>query len=135
MPMDKKRYPDNWKEIALEVKTQADWKCKKCGRQCTKPGESHTDTRNTLTVHHLDHRPENSNQGNLVALCSGCHLQIHGHVKRQVAKCGERMTISDLPPAMVAGVGDSWMRYYPVKTPGEEYKPKRYMTQIVDQNE
>lgn len=31
MPMDRSRYPDNWKEIANAVKERAGWKCEKCG--------------------------------------------------------------------------------------------------------
>ena len=41
MPMDRKRYPANWDEIARRVKDEADWKCEVCGRQCRRPGEPH----------------------------------------------------------------------------------------------
>ena len=27
MPMDRKRYPKDWKQIAFEIKQEADWKC------------------------------------------------------------------------------------------------------------
>lgn len=38
--MDKKLYPQNWGQIALEVKTAADWICQDCGRPCRRPGEN-----------------------------------------------------------------------------------------------
>lgn len=37
-----------------------------------------THSKVVLTVHHRDHRPENSDdEANLVALCQDCHLAIH----------------------------------------------------------
>lgn len=32
-------YPDNWEEIAAEIKLSADWRCEECDRDCRKPGE------------------------------------------------------------------------------------------------
>ena len=31
MPMDKSKYPQDWKQIALEVKERANWTCEECG--------------------------------------------------------------------------------------------------------
>ena len=31
MPMDRKRYPFNWDEIARSIKERAGWKCEECG--------------------------------------------------------------------------------------------------------
>lgn len=39
MPMERHRYPDNWDEIATQVKEEAGWKCEECGKQCRRPGE------------------------------------------------------------------------------------------------
>lgn len=75
MPMDKKRYPKNWREIALGVKEAAGWKCEECGKQCRKPGEPFDTHKRTLTVHHKDHVPENCDPSNLIALCAPCHLR------------------------------------------------------------
>jgi hypothetical protein len=33
------RYPDNWNEIALELKKKANWTCAKCQRKCLEPGK------------------------------------------------------------------------------------------------
>ena len=39
MTIDKKRYPDKWKELALSVKEAAGWRCQCCNRSYYKPGE------------------------------------------------------------------------------------------------
>lgn len=67
-------YPDNWNEIALAVKEEADWKCVRCGRR------HDPETGYTLTVHHLDINPANCAWWNVVALCQRCHLHIQGKV-------------------------------------------------------
>ena len=102
MPMDRRLYPDNWYELALAIKTEANWCCTECGRPCRQPGESPEDAiariertnhpkvaelwdvvedaepvarlgRFTLTVAHLDHEPGNCDRNNLKALCAPCH--------------------------------------------------------------
>lgn len=75
MPMNRGRYPKDWKEIALRVKEDAEWKCEFCGKQCRKPGEPFDTHRNTLTVAHMDHIPEHMERENLKALCAPCHLR------------------------------------------------------------
>lgn len=62
-------YPENWNEIATEIKVAAGWKCENCGHP--------HDPKNgfTLTVHHLDANPQNNDPNNLVALCQRCHLR------------------------------------------------------------
>ena len=65
-------YPDNWSEIAFNLKQSNQWRCEHCG---------HIDDRFTghvLTVHHLDMNPSNCDSSNLVALCQRCHLHIQG---------------------------------------------------------
>ena len=101
MPMQRDRYPAQWQEIALQVKTEANWTCEQCGRECKKPGESWTDfidrvvpkvhctdsynllheitekpTRFVLTTAHLNHVPEDVTRSNLKALCSACHCRM-----------------------------------------------------------
>ena len=75
MPMDKARYPADWKAIARQVKEKAGWRCQSCGKQCRKPGEPLDTHQRTLTVHHIDHCPENCSPDNLIALCAPCHLR------------------------------------------------------------
>lgn len=79
MPMDRSRYPPNWDDIARRVKEEAGWTCKRCGRECYRPGEpvEGEPTLNrqfVLTVHHKDHDPQNNDPDNLEALCAPCHL-------------------------------------------------------------
>lgn len=80
MPIDRKRYPDNWEEIAREIKRASDWTCQECGRDCSLSrliSDRSRRARYTLTVHHQDYNPANNDRSNLIALCSGCHLQKH----------------------------------------------------------
>lgn len=102
MPIERNRYPENWPEISLSVKQEANWTCQHCQRPCRKSGEtwwefieriqgtSHVDLdwinqtavsticnypqRFTLTTAHLDQNPGNNHRENLAALCSVCHL-------------------------------------------------------------
>ncbi len=83
MPSRHNRYPPDWKEIATAIKNNANWRCRKCGMQCIKPGD---DTLHltpsermarTLTVHHSNYVPEDNRPENLIPLCTGCHLSYH----------------------------------------------------------
>lgn len=75
MPMDRKRYPSDWEDIAYRVKQKADWKCQVCGKQCRRPDEPFYTHRRTLTVAHLNHIPEDCSEENLKAMCAPCHLR------------------------------------------------------------
>lgn len=92
MPWDRSLYPDNWDELALEIKNEANWTCQACSRPCRKPGEDLADLakrlppvwlpyfqekprRFVLTVAHMDHRPENCDRKNLRAWCVPCHAR------------------------------------------------------------
>jgi len=77
MPIKKenrKRYPDNWAEISLDIRNnRANNKCEFCGAKNKKPHPI-TGSKVVLTVAHLDHTPENCHYDNLKALCQKCHL-------------------------------------------------------------
>ncbi len=81
--MSKSRYPDNWEEIAFNIKSEANWKCAKCGMQCIKPEDDVSKLtksermKRTLMVHHRNYKPEDNRPENLVALCSADHLAFH----------------------------------------------------------
>ena len=67
-------YPENWPEIARQVKIKKHWRCERCG---------HLDDRQSghvLTVHHLDGDKANCADWNLAALCQRCHLHIQAKV-------------------------------------------------------
>lgn len=61
-------YPENWDEIALEIKEAAGWRCEHCGHPHDPPAGY------TLTTHHLDSNKSNCDRINLVAFCQRCHL-------------------------------------------------------------
>ena len=63
-------YPDNWEQIATEIKDDAGWCCENCDRF------HNVETGYMLTVHHLDGDKANCSHKNLVALCQRCHLRI-----------------------------------------------------------
>lgn len=113
MPMDRSRYPDNWDEIASEVKNRADWECQECFRPCRRPGETWDDfkrsmlghltqddlshlSRFTLTVAHLDQNPSNNDPANLKALCAPCHLR-HDAPYREANSMAKRERAGQLP--------------------------------------
>lgn len=75
MPMERERYPADWKRIALAKKESTGWRCEVCGKQCRKPGEPFDTHRRTLTVAHLNHEPEDCLDENLKAMCAPCHLK------------------------------------------------------------
>ena len=98
MPMEKGRYPSDWRLIAQAVKEAAGWRCQQCGKQCRKPGErlgtpGKAGHQWTLTVHHRDHKPENCSTENLVALCAPCHLRAdaawHAERRRKKKEAGK----------------------------------------------
>ncbi len=68
-------YPDNWGDIAKDIKERAGWRCEHCGHEHD-PATGHT-----LTVHHLDMHPPNCDYTNLVALCQRCHLHVQAKWK------------------------------------------------------
>jgi hypothetical protein len=80
------RYPKNWKAISTRIRFErADGRCEcegECGRHergercAARHGRRHPVTHSivVLTVAHLDHTPENSDDENLRAMCQRCHL-------------------------------------------------------------
>lgn len=61
-------YPENWDEIATEVKEAANWKCERCGHR-HEPEAGYT-----LTVAHMIPDKSLVERWNLAALCQRCHL-------------------------------------------------------------
>jgi hypothetical protein len=95
MPIDSKRYPANWKQIAKDVKEAAGWRCQHCGQLCLRPGEKPSSpnrsewTKAVLSVHHANFTPEDNTKENLLALCSPCHLALHALAKRKNVSPGQ----------------------------------------------
>ena len=67
-------YPDNWPEIAQQIKDAAGWKCVRCGHPHD-PENGYV-----LTCHHLDMDCQNNAWWNTPALCQRCHLHIQAKV-------------------------------------------------------
>lgn len=95
MPINKKDYSDNWKEIVAGIKKRADNKCELCGGV-----NGETTARRTkivLTVHHIDRNKKNNKLINLIALCQKCHLRLdlEHHIenarKTRLGKSGKRL--------------------------------------------
>jgi len=102
MPMDRSKYPDNWDEIATDVKEQAGWQCEKCDLQCRFPGEKFDTHKRTLTVAHINHVEMDCRPENLVALCPACHLRYDGErkamqrlAKRRIQRNADRPLIDE----------------------------------------
>jgi 5-methylcytosine-specific restriction endonuclease McrA len=80
-----REYPNNWTEIATEIKRSVGYHCNRCGLKCLPPAHSyrHLDLslrrRLSAQVHHIDGDPSHNDRANLVCLCSGCHLAMHRH--------------------------------------------------------
>jgi len=68
MPWKRELYPDDWEEIAREVKEKYGNKCLRCGSPSVKG--------RILTVHHLDKKPMNCALWNIFPLCQVCHLHL-----------------------------------------------------------
>ena len=85
-PENRTRYPPDWSAISRRIRFErAHGRCE-CLGECGTPrhpdrcyarhGEPHpvTGSMVVLTVAHLDHQPENCDDGNLRAMCQKCHL-------------------------------------------------------------
>jgi hypothetical protein len=85
-PENLARYPSDWKQISLRIRTErAAGRCEclgECGRgthtgRCPNlnGGQAYgTGSKVVLTVAHLDHTPENCDPTNHRAMGQGCHL-------------------------------------------------------------
>lgn len=89
MKKNKSHYPKNWDEISISVKTEAGWRCEKCG-EAFEPGCNikyfglkSNRKQLTFTVHHKDRNPMNNKRENLIALCSACHCRAELPIIRQ----------------------------------------------------
>lgn len=83
---EKERYPEDWPAISYHIKfNRAGGRCEcegECGRgthegRCpNQHGQAAygTGSKVILTTAHLNHTPEDCSDGNLRAMCQGCHL-------------------------------------------------------------
>lgn len=74
MPIDRTRYPPDWKEISYRIRFErAGGRCEQCGAA---HGEPHpiTGKKVKLQTAHLNRRPEETSDEDLRALCARCHF-------------------------------------------------------------
>ena len=69
MPIDKSKYPTNWKEISNKRKKSFGYICLYCLRPRLR--------NNPITTHHIDHDPMHNEEHNLAPLHGSCHLLFH----------------------------------------------------------
>jgi hypothetical protein len=74
------RYPRDWPAISFRIRRdRAGWRCEQVDSNGIRCGATHgephpmTGSKVVLTVAHLDHTPENCDDGNLLAMCQRCH--------------------------------------------------------------
>ncbi|MCX4827147.1 hypothetical protein OG746_26865 [Streptomyces sp. NBC_01016] len=105
-PENRDRYPANWREISLRIRTiRAAGRCEcrgECGDnhngRCTaENGQAHPVTGSTvvLTTAHRDHIPEHVDDVNLFAACQRCHLRYDAAHHRATAAATRRRAIED----------------------------------------
>jgi hypothetical protein len=86
MPVDRSRYPSNWRKVSLTIRRVAGWRCEWCKIENGAPLPGGREGRVVLTVAHLgtpyaDGRPGDKHdkhdirRENLAALCARCHLR------------------------------------------------------------
>jgi hypothetical protein len=77
MPIDRERYPNDWKDVSTLQKRRAGNKCELCGLEnYTTVLRGEKRTRIVLTVHHIDGNLLNNSYPNLIVLCQKCHLRL-----------------------------------------------------------
>jgi len=106
-PSEKARYPKNWKDISLRIKSRSGGRCEclgECGIDHRLEGEviyrcfeMHGKKAQTFrgmvvfTTAHLDHTPENCADENLKSMCQRCHLRYdHKHHMKNAKATRER---------------------------------------------
>ena len=88
-------YPKNWEEISLAIRKRSDGRCEctgECGLHCRTNGVHRCWEMNgkkalfakgkiVLTVAHLCHHPECSDEDHLKSMCNKCHLRFDSRMK------------------------------------------------------
>lgn len=109
MPIDYKKYPENWKQIIKAEKEKTGNKCKLCGapngEKVLRPVDIKKSkypwyhlkgvlfevarmTKIVLTVHHIDGDIKNNHPANLLVCCQRCHLilDMYKHIQNRAKR-------------------------------------------------
>lgn len=103
---ERHRYPKDWQTISHRIRFErADGRCEcdgRCGtghmgRCAARHGQPHpvTGSKVILTTAHLDHRPENCDDANLMAACQRCHLAYDAELHVETRRVNR--TVGQLP--------------------------------------
>ena len=82
--LPKNAYPNNWKDLSLQIRQNAKHTCSDCGKDCN-------DQKKDLHVHHIDGMKWNNKINNLKVLCSECHSNQPGHKHMKRATSHKRV--------------------------------------------
>lgn len=98
MPMDRSKYPKDWKAISHRIRFErAKGKCERCDAENYRPHPV-TGSKVVLTTAHLDHDTTNNRDDNLMAMCQRCHLRhdakLHAENAWQTRR--KKMAIGDM---------------------------------------
>ena len=107
-PEERARYPADWRMISRAIRARANDRCE--GSPGHYPdcraenGQPHpvTGSRVVLTVAHLNHKPEDCDAANLMAMCQRCHLTYDAkhHARNARATRRANMALADLFEAL-----------------------------------
>ena len=87
MPIDYKKYPDNWKFLSAQVRARAGQRCELCNVENGKPHWKSA-KKVVLTVHHINFDITDNHELNLIALCQRCHLRLD--IRQKLLKRSKR---------------------------------------------
>lgn len=74
MPIDRRRYPPDWKQISHRIRFErANGFCERCGAEHGKPHPV-TGKIVKLQTAHLNRMPEQTTDEDLMAMCARCHF-------------------------------------------------------------
>jgi len=119
-PENRHRYPANWREISLRIRTERAQGWCECRGECGRDGhntgpdggrcaarqnEPHpiTGSNVVLTVAHLNHQPEDVRPENLRALCQRCHLAYDRDHHRETAARTRRAAVEAAGQLTIGG--------------------------------
>lgn len=101
-------YPDNWKEISLEIRDRADGQCECTGECALHRGNRCLELDHSiaqfaqgeviLTVAHMNHCKSDCRPENLKAMCNTCHLRydLNLHARNAFENRRNQMANGDL---------------------------------------